>query len=333
MKKRFIPLLALLLSLCIIVPVSIAQIMAAGAVQINVTAKGGSVVIGDKTVKDGRNHSVSPEPDEATSITVSIKAVPDEGYAFVGWSVDNSGTIDDVKSETANLTVGVGTSPVTLTANFQKTLTVKLNQAEGGKATITPTDKAVGHTDTTVTGVDNNSGDMVATLTATANDGYAFSGWKVTYVKANGSSATAYAKGDKAMYQYVRKGDLSAKSIEVGFHNDGAKKYASFHVSLIVTPQFTKQLDVTIEQSEGGTVTSSNTLTSLASGAQVTLTATPNEDYGVLGWNVTDKDGKATSDYTLKMANDTATITLRNTSLKVSAKFSTDAGKFVANPL
>lgn len=43
----------------------------------------------------------------------------------------------------------------------------------------------------------------------------------------------------------------------------------------------------------------------------MTLTAAPNEGYGVLGWNVTDKDGKATSDYTLKMANDTATITLQ----------------------
>ena len=109
MKKRFIPLLALLLSLCIIVPVSIAQIMAAGAVQINVTAKGGSVVIGDKTVKDGGKHSVSPKSNEDTSITVSIKAVPDEGYAFVGWSEDDSGTIDDVKSENTNLTVNVGT--------------------------------------------------------------------------------------------------------------------------------------------------------------------------------------------------------------------------------
>ena len=326
MKKRFIPLLALLLSLCIIVPVSIAQIMAAGAVQINVTAKGGSVEIGGYAVADGSSYNVEE------NATVSIKAVPQDGYVFDSWSVPE-GTIaeDELKKNPA--TLSVTTEAVTLTANFQKTLTVKLNQAEGGKATITPTDKAVGHTDTTVTGVDNNSGDMVATLTATANDGYAFSGWKVTYVKANGSSATAYAKGDKAMYQYVRKGDLSAKSIEVGFHNDGAKKYASFHVSLIVTPQFTKQLDVIIAESEGGTVSSTDALTGLASGAKVTLTAAPNEGYGVLGWNVTDKDGKATSDYTLKMANDTATITLRNTSLKVSAKFSTDAGKFVANPL
>lgn len=333
MKKRFIPLLALLLSLCIIVPVSIAQIMAADAVQINVTAKGGSVVIGDKTVKDGGKHSVSPESEEDKDISVSIKAEPDEGYIFGSWSVDNSGTIDNENSETANLTVDVGTSPVTLTANFQKTLTVTLNQAEGGTATITQTDNAISSTETTVTGLDDSTGKMVATLTATANDGYAFSGWKVTYVKANGSSATAYAKGDKMMYQYVRKGNLSDKYIEVGFHNKGTKQYESFHVSLIVTPQFTKQLDVIIEQSEGGAVTSSDTLTSLASGAQVTLTAAPHEGYGVLGWNVTDKDGNATSDYTLKMANDTATITLRNTSLKVSAQFSTDAGKFVANPL
>ena len=331
MKKRFIPLLALLLSLCIIVPVSIAQIMAAGAVQINVTAKGGSVVIGDKTVKDGGKHSVSPESEEDKDISVSIKAEPDEGYIFGSWSVDISGTIDNENSETANLTVDVGTSSVTLTANFQKTLTVTLNQAEGGTATITQTDNAISSTTTTVTGVDDSSGNVVATLTATADDGYAFSGWKVTYLK-NGKEHDAYAKGTNMRYQYVIDGNVSKDSIKVGFNDNGTKMYAIYHVSLVVTPQFTKQLDVTIAESEGGTVTSSDTLTSLASGAQVTLTAAPNEGYGVLGWNVTDKDGNATSDYTLKMANDTATITLGNTSLKVSAQFSADAGKFVVDP-
>lgn len=326
MKKRFIPLLALLLSLCILVPVSIAQSAAEGAVQISVTAAGGSVEIDDHAVADGSSYNVEE------NATVSIKAVPQDGYVFDSWSVTEGGTIaeDELKKNPA--TLSVTTEAVTLTANFQKTLTVTLNQAEGGTATITPTDKAVGHTETTVTGLDDSSGDMVATLTATANDGYAFSGWKVTYLK-NGKVTDAYAKGDKGMYQYVRNGNLSDKSIEVGFHNNSGKMYTSYHVSLTVTPQFTKQLDVTIEQSEGGTVTSSDALTSLASGSQVTLTATPNEGYGVLGWNVTDVDGNATSDYTLKMANDTATITLGNTPLKVSAQFSTAAGKFVANPL
>lgn len=325
MKKRFIPLLALLLSLCILVPVSIAQSAAEGAVQISVIATGGSVEIADHAVAGGSSYNVEE------NATVSIKAVPQDGYVFDSWSVTSGGTIaeDELKKNPA--TLSVTTEAVTLTAKFQKTLTVTLNQAEGGAATIMPTENAVGYTETTVTGVDDSSGDMVATLTATANDGYAFSGWKVTYLK-NGKVTAAYAKGDKTIYQYVRKGTLSDKFIEVGFHNNGAKQYANYHVSLIVTPQFTKQLDVTIEQSVGGTVTSSDTLTSLASGAKVTLTATPNEGYGVLGWNVTDKDGNTTSDYTLKMANDTATITLGNTSLKVSAQFSTDAGKFVVDP-
>ena len=325
MKKRFIPLLALLLSLCIIVPVSIAQIMAEGAVQINVTAKGGSVVIGSHTVADGSSYNVEE------NATVSIKAVPQDGYVFDSWFV-TGGTITEDTHEKNLATLSVTTGAVTLTAKFQKTLTVTLEQAEGGTATITPTDKAVGHTETTVTGVDNNSGDMVAELTATPHAGYAFSGWKVTYVKANGSPAAAKAKGDKPIYQYVRKGKLTEETISVGFCNSTNPKFTAYHAPLIVTPQFTKQLDVTIEQSVGGTVTSSDTLTSLASGAKVTLTAAPNEGYGVLGWNVTDKDGNATSDYTLKMANDTATITLRNTSLKVSAQFSADAGKFVADP-
>ena len=324
MKKRFIPLLALLLSLCIIVPVSIAQIMAAGAVQINVTAKGGSVVIDSHAVAGGSSYNVEE------NATVSIKAVPQDGYVFDSWSVTGGTIAEDMRKKNP-ATLSVTTEAVTLTANFQKTLTVTLNQAEGGKATIMKTDKAISSTATTVTGVDNNSGDMVAELTATPNAGYAFSGWKVTYLK-NGKEHDAYAKGTNMRYQYVIDGNVSKDSIKVGFNDNGTKMYAIYHVSLIVTPQFTKQLDVTIEQSEGGTVTSSNTLTSLASGAQVTLTAAPNKGYGVLGWNVTDKDGKATSDYTLKMANDTATIKLGNTSLKVSAQFSTDAGKFVVDP-
>ena len=324
MKKRFIPLLALLLSLCIIVPVSIAQIMAAGAVQINVTAKGGSVVIDSHTVAGGSSYNVEE------NATVPIEAVPQDGYVFDSWSV-TGGTIAEDMLKKNPATLSVTTEAVTLTAKFQKTLTVTLNQAEGGTATITPTDKVVGHTETTVTGLDDSSGNMVATLTATANDGYAFSEWEVSYLK-NGKKGKANAKGAK-LYHYVIDGDLSKDSITVGFCDDKTPMGLKFnHVSIIVTPKFTKQLDVTIAESEGGIVTSSNTLTSLASGAQVTLTAAPNEGYGVLGWNVTDKDGKATSDYTLKMANDTATITLRNTSLKVSAQFSADAGKFVVDP-
>ena len=218
MKKRFIPLLALLLSLCIIVPVSIAQIMAAGAVQINVTAKGGSVVIGDKTVKDGGNHSVSPESEEDKDISVSIKAEPDEGYIFGSWSVDNSGTIDNENSETANLTVDVDTSPVTLTAKFVKTVGIQAKSSNAG-GTVTP-DKA--------TAVPGGAG---VTLTATPKDGYRLDGWTVSYTNGDpmvdySSRVTIYTltedEGNNTATLAISETNTEAKALTVTAHFEKA---------------------------------------------------------------------------------------------------------------
>ena len=101
MKKRFIPLLALLLSLCILVPVSIAQSAAEGAVQISVIATGGSVEIADHAVAGGSSYNVEE------NATVSIKAVPQDGYVFDSWSVTSGGTIaeDELKKNPATLSV------------------------------------------------------------------------------------------------------------------------------------------------------------------------------------------------------------------------------------
>ena len=220
MKKRFIPLLALLLSLCIIVPVSIAQIMAADAVQINVTAKGGSVVIGDKTVKDGGKHSVSPEPEseEDKDITVSIKAEPDEGYIFGSWSVD-SGTIDYENSETANLTVDVGTSPVTLTANFVKTVGIQAKSSNDAWGTVTASaEKAV-------------PGGAGVTLTATPQDGYRLDGWTVSYTNGDpmvdySSRVTIYTltedEGNNTATLAISETNTEAKPLTVTAHFEKA---------------------------------------------------------------------------------------------------------------
>ena len=218
MKKRFIPLLALLLSLCIIVPVSIAQIMAADAVQINVTAKGGSVVIGDKTVKDGGTHSVSPEPEseEDKDITVSIKAEPDEGYIFGSWSVD-SGTIDYENSETANLTVDVGTSSVTLTANFVKTVGIQAKSSNDAWGTVTASaEKAV-------------PGGAGVTLTATPQDGYRLDGWTVSYT--NDDPMVDYSS--RVNIYTLTKGEGNTATLAISKTNTEAK-------ALTVTAHFEK---------------------------------------------------------------------------------------------
>ena len=219
MKKRFIPLLALLLSLCIIVPVSIAQIMAAEAVQINVTAKGGSVVIGDKTVKDGGEHSVSPEPEseEDKDITVSIKAEPDEGYIFGSWSVVN-GTIDNEKNGNANLTVNVDTSPVTLTANFVKTVTITTASNNDAWGTVTADKTAAA------------PGESI-TLTAAPEEGYRLDGWTVSYTNGDlmvdySSRVTIYTltedEGNNTATLAISETNTEAKALTVTAHFEKA---------------------------------------------------------------------------------------------------------------
>ena len=218
MKKRFIPLLALLLSLCIIVPVSIAQIMAAGAVQINVTAKGGSVVIGDKTVKDGEKHSVSQESEEDKDITVDIKAVPDEGYVFGSWSVD-SGTIENAKAENTKLTVKVDKSSVTLTANFVKTVGIQAKSSNDAWGTVTASaEKAV-------------PGGAGVTLTATPQDGYRLDGWTVSYTNGDpmvdySSRVTIYTltedEGNNTATLAISETNTEAKPLTVTAHFEKA---------------------------------------------------------------------------------------------------------------
>ena len=219
MKKRFIPLLALLLSLCIIVPVSIAQIMAAEAVQINVTAKGGSVVIGDKTVKDGGKHSVSPEPEseEDKDITVSIKAEPDEGYIFGSWPVVN-GTIDNEKNGNANLTVNVDTSPVTLTANFVKTVTITTASNNDAWGTVTADKTAAA------------PGESI-TLTAAPEEGYRLDGWTVSYTNGDlmvdySSRVTIYTltedEGNNTATLAISETNTEAKPLTVTAHFEKA---------------------------------------------------------------------------------------------------------------
>ena len=235
MKKRFIPLLALLLSLCIIVPVSIAQIMAADAVQINVTAKGGIVEIYGVKVDNGKSHSVSSAPDEETSIIVPIKATPDEGYVFGSWSVVN-GTIDNEKNGNANLTVNVDTSTVTLTANFVKTVGIQAKSSNAGGTVTASAEKAI-------------PGGAGVTLTATPKDGYRLDGWTVdvpedmstirdmVYVLTKtGNTATITVD---AMYpDFVETPEIPDLIVTAHFEKEDAGHFVSYDGDILQEPHF-----------------------------------------------------------------------------------------------
>ena len=210
MKKRFIPLLALLLSLCIIVPVSIAQIMAAEAVQISVTATGGSVEIDGHTVAGGGNHSVK----ENTNVT--IKAVPQDGYVFDCWSV-TGGSIaaEDLKKNPATLSVTTGA--VALTANFVKTVTITVASSNDAWGTVTA---SAGNA------VPGGAG---ITLTAEPKEGYRLDGWTVSYT--NGDPMVDYSS--RVNIYTLTKGEGNTATLAISETNTEAK-------ALTVTAHFEK---------------------------------------------------------------------------------------------
>ena len=207
MKKRIVPLLALVLSLCILIPVSVAQSAAEGAVQISVTAENGKVKIGGTSVNNGGTHSVR---ETESTAAIQLEAVPNNGYAFKGWRA-TGGTVSDSSSAKTQLTIGSTSESVSLTATFAKTVTV------------------------------------------------------------------------------------------------------------------------TLEQPENGSISRTDTLTTLTEGSEVELKAEGANGYGLLHWIIKDSTGADTTDYTLKPLGNTAKLTLGETDLKISAEFSTDAGSFVWN--
>lgn len=220
MKKRFIPLLALLLSLCIIVPVSIAQIMAAGAVQIKVVAEGGIVEIYGVKVDNGKSHSVSSAPDEETSIIVPIKATPDEGYVFKEWTVATENvSITDPNASTTQLIVTTNTpETVTLTANFVKTVTITAASSNDAWGTVTADKTAAA------------PGESI-TLTATPQDGYRLDGWTVSYTNGDpmvdySSRVTIYTltedEGNNTATLAISETNTEAKPLTVTAHFEKA---------------------------------------------------------------------------------------------------------------
>ena len=107
------------------------------------------------------NGSVAKSPNQASynsGTNVTLTATANSGYTFSGWSGDVSTTTNPVTisvNSNKNITANFTANPVTFTVNVTAT---------NGSVTKTPNQATY------------NSGTNV-TLTATANNGYTFSGW------------------------------------------------------------------------------------------------------------------------------------------------------------
>ena len=219
MKKRFIPLLALLLSLCIIVPVSIAQIMAAERVQVKIVAIGGSVKVFNIPKQDGEIHGVPAATEDKPEVNVPIVALPSDGYVFKEWTVDTENvTITDPNASTTQLIVTTNTpETVTLTANFVKTVDITATSNNDAWGTVTASAENA---------VPGGSG---VTLTAEPKEGYRLDGWTVSYT--NGDPMVDYSS--RFTIYTLTEGEGNTATLAVSETNTEAK-------TLTVTAHFEK---------------------------------------------------------------------------------------------
>ena len=221
MKKRFIPLLALLLSLCILVPVSIAQIMAAERVQVKIVAIGGSVKVFNIPKQDGEIHGVSAATEDEPEVNVPIEALPSDGYVFKEWIVDTeSVTITDPNASTTQLIVTTNTpETVTLTAKFVKTVDITAASNNDACGTVTASaENAV-------------PGGAGITLTAEPKEGYRLDGWTVSYTNGDpmvdySSRVTIYTltedEGNNTATLAISETNTEAKALTVTAHFEKA---------------------------------------------------------------------------------------------------------------
>ena len=161
-----------------------------------------------------------------------IMATPNSGYTFAGWTPTAG-----VASPSAASTTVLMTANRTVTANFQHVYTLTVSAGTGG----------------TATGAGTFNAGTNATITATPNAGYIFSGWTPTAGVSSPSTA----------------------STTVSMTADRA-----------VTANFQQVYTLTLdrEPTAGGTVTGGGTFNA---GTNATITATPSTGYTFAGWTPT----------------------------------------------
>ena len=232
--------------------------------------------------------------------TAKLKAAAADGYNFGGWTIeykqeDGSYAPAELMKQyssasgnenTPNMSINVMGYDLRFTAKFTKQLYVELAQGEHGTAEfvgVTP------DADNRVYGPDDSTGNIVATVKATPEEGYAFGGWTILNAD-TGKKAVGLMGGQYGNY-FLEDGESEASNpLRIGFSKHSS---ANFHVNLKLVPVFGKEMKVTVasDNSEYGTVTPEGENIVSSVGGKLDFGAKPAEGCLFMGWEITYADG------------------------------------------
>ena len=229
-----------------------------------------------------------------------LKAAAADGYNFGGWTIEYkqedgiyapavAGTHYRAiigSADTAEITAAVLDHSLRFTAKFTKQLYVELAQGEHGTAEfvgVTP------DANNRVYGPDDSTGNIVATVKATPEEGYVFGGWEVVNGE-TGNSVSPSKTGYSFHYEIADGGTVASNPMSVGFSKS---EMDSYHVNLKIKPVFGKEMKVTVasDNSEYGTVTPEGENIVSSVGGKLDFGAKPAEDCLFMGWEITYADG------------------------------------------
>jgi len=229
-----------------------------------------------------------------------LKAAAADGYNFGGWTIEykqEDGTYAPAvagthyraiigSADTAEITAAVLDHSLRFTAKFTKQLYVELAQGEHGTAEfvgVTP------DADNRVYGPDDSTGNIVATVKATPEEGYVFGGWDVVDAE-TGNSVMPSEPGFDFYYEIADGGTVASNPMGVGFSKSEMDRY---HVNLKIKPVFGKGIKVTVgsDNSAYGTVTPEGENIISGTNGRLDFSAKPAEGCMFMGWEVTYADG------------------------------------------
>ena len=234
------------------------------------------------------------------SNSAQLKATAADGYNFGGWTIEykqEDGTYAPAElmkqyssasgnENTPNMSINVMGYDLRFTAKFTKQLYVELAQGEHGTAEfvgVTP------DADNRVYGPDDSTGNIVATVKATPEEGYAFGGWTILNAD-TGKKAVGLMGGQYGNY-FLEDGESEASNpLRIGFSKHSS---ANFHVNLKLVPVFGKEMKVTVasDNSEYGTVTPEGENIVSSVGGKLDFGAKPADGCLFMGWEITYADG------------------------------------------